>query len=240
MICIGITPLYDRARDSIWMIPGYMKMLEQCGAVPVIMPLTSDSRELDYFISVCSGFLLTGGQDVTPSFYGAGRLPACGETCMERDRMEKYLLQKAIEYDKPVLGICRGIQIMNVCGGGTLYQDLESEHPSTVQHHMKPPYDRKAHSVTIVPFTPLYRIAGKREIAVNSYHHQAVKEISPLFLPMAYSPDGLVEAMYMPDHRFIMGVQWHPELNYRTEESSAALIRVFVRSMDVNVQGAYL
>lgn len=233
MICVGVSPLYDRAADSIWMIPGYLKMIERCGAVPLIMPLTSDRHELDYFLRICSGFLLTGGQDVTPSLYGAERLPECGETCPERDRMEKYLLQKAIELDIPVLGICRGIQLMNVCGGGTLYQDLDREHPSAVEHHMQPPYDRAVHDVTIVPFTPLYRILDRKMAGVNSYHHQGIKDLSPHFLPMAYAPDGLIEGIFMPDRRFIIGLQWHPELNYEKDQDSVRIIRAFTDAMDL-------
>ena len=132
-----------------------------------------------------------------------------------------------------MLGICRGIQLMNVCGGGTLYQDLDREHPSAVEHHMQPPYDRAVHDVTIVPFTPLYRILDRKMAGVNSYHHQGIKDLSPHYLPMAYAPDGLIEGIFMPDRRFIIGLQWHPELNYEKDQDSVRIIRAFTDAMDL-------
>lgn len=116
---IGICPLWDETKDSLWMIPGYMNMLEEQGAVPLMMPLTTDTGILDYFLSACGGFLLTGGQDVSPSLYGARASEKCGLPCPERDTMDAYILKEAIRLDRSVLGICRGIQLMNAALGGT-------------------------------------------------------------------------------------------------------------------------
>lgn len=129
--------------------------------------------------------MLTGGQDVSPALYGAAPAPACGETCPARDAMETKLLALALEQDKPVLGICRGIQFLNVYLGGTLYQDLPTEHPSAAEHHQKPPYDVPVHSVTLVPARPLYQLLGKCELAVNSLHHQAIRKLAPTLQVMA-------------------------------------------------------
>lgn len=120
---------------------------------------------------------------------------------------------------------------MNSCYGGTLYQDLEIEHNSFIDHHMKPPYDRVAHQVTIQKDTPLYSILGKEQIGVNSYHHQAIKKLSPYFQMMAFSEDGLIESIYMPSNKFIVGVQWHPEFSYDVDEYSRKLINAFVFSV---------
>ena len=145
--------------------------------------------------------------------------------------MERYILDRAIEKDKSVLGICRGVQFMNACYGGTLYQDLEREYNSSIDHHMKPPYDRTVHQVTIQKDTPLYHILKKEQMGVNSYHHQAVKTLSPDFQKTAISEDGLIEEIYMPSRKFIMGVQWHPEFSYEVDENSRKIIHAFVRSI---------
>ncbi len=228
---IGVMPLYDDEKESYWMLPGYMKMVEAENAVPIMLPLTADTEELECFLEICGGFLLTGGHDVSPAVYHAEREPWCGPCCETRDEMERYILKNAVETDKPVLGICRGIQFMNACYDGTLYQDLASEHGSRIDHHMKPPYNRAAHQVTVLKDTPLYDILGKGQMGVNSYHHQAVKKLSPAFREMAISEDGLIEGIYMPSHKFIVGVQWHPEFSYDVDENSRKLIKAFVASI---------
>ena len=225
---IGIVPLIDYQRDSLWMLPGYLNGIIRAGGVPVMLPLTSDPDVLYRAMDVCSGFLLTGGQDVSPQRYGENPLPQCGEMSPERDAMETMLLQKALESDKAVLGICRGIQFLNVYCGGTLFQDLPAQCPSDTEHHMSPPYDRTVHRVSIAPDTKLYQIFGCTELAVNSYHHQAIKELSPLLYPMAYSEDRLVEAVYMPEKSYVWAVQWHPELSYRVCEESRLIWKDFV------------
>lgn len=228
---VGVMPLYDDEKKSYWMLPGYMKMLEAENAIPMMLPLTSNTDELEYFLDICGGFLLTGGHDVSPSVYHAEKESWCGSCCKTRDDMEYYILTKAVEMDKSVLGICRGIQFMNACYGGTLYQDLSIEHGSSIDHHMKPPYDRVAHQVTILNGTPLHEIWGKEKMGVNSYHHQAIKMLSPSFQKMAVSEDELIEGVYMPDRRFVVGVQWHPEFSYEIDENSRKLISAFVASI---------
>lgn len=149
----------------------------------------------------------------------------------ERDRMESRLLAEVIAADKPILGICRGIQLINACLGGTLWQDLPTEHPSDIEHHMKPPYDAFGHTVSLAPGTPLAGLfAGQSEIAVNSYHHQAVREPAPDLEVMATAPDGVIEAVWRPASRFLWAVQWHPEFLYRVDPRSQAIFDSFVES----------
>ncbi|MFR1039352.1 MAG: gamma-glutamyl-gamma-aminobutyrate hydrolase family protein [Clostridium sp.] len=225
---IGLIPLYDDDKDSYWMLPGYMKVLEACGALPVMLPLTTDPEELNDCFSLCDGILMTGGHDVDPALYAETAKKTCGIPCSSRDKMEAYLFEKALQEDKPVFGICRGVQLMNVLLGGTLYQDLPTEHPSKTEHHMASPYDRPVHKVTVKEETLLADIIGAGEHGVNSYHHQAVKDLAPKAEAMAYSEDGLVEAIAVPDKTFIVGVQWHPEFAFEKDPECRAIVQAFV------------
>ena len=228
---IGVIPLYDRERSSNWMLPGYLEGLMEAGAFPVMLPLTKDRALLKQIAEQCSAFLFTGGQDVAPALYQEEMLPCCGEICPARDEMELALLPLVLERDKPLLGICRGIQVLNVALGGTLYQDLPTQRPSEVEHHQMPPYDKPVHQVALAEHEPLSQLLEKEELSVNSYHHQAVKTLSPDFQKMAISEDGLIEGIYMPSRKFIMGVQWHPEFSYEVDENSRKIIHAFVRSI---------
>ena len=228
---IGVTPLYDRGRDSYWMLPGYFLALEEAGAVPVMLPLTDDEAALSRLVDTLDGFLIAGGQDVSPALYGEQVRSTCAETCPERDAMESVLLRLLWDADKPVFGICRGLQIINAHLGGTLYQDLIAEHPSDVNHRMAAPYDRAEHPVGIVGDAPLYTLFGTDSIGVNSCHHQAIKKLALGLSPMAIAPDGLVEAVYAPEKRFLWAVQWHPEFFYRVDENSRELFTAFVNAV---------
>lgn len=227
---IGVAPLYDKEKDSYWMLPGYMQGLESAGAIPVMLPLTSDPDALSRLFEVCDGFLLTGGQDVSPQLYGEKESLFCGECCPARDKSDKLILEWALRNDKPILGICRGIQFMNVYFGGTLWQDLSIERPTDTEHHMQPPYNRAVHSVSLVDSSPLASILETSAIGVNSYHHQAIKQLAPLLREMARSDDGLIEAVYLPGKKFVWGVQWHPEFSYRTDTNSQKIFKAFVNA----------
>ncbi len=227
---IGVVPLWDDERSSIWMLPAYLDLIREAGALPIILPLSADAEELTQLCDMCSGFLLTGGQDVDPAIYGECAVEACGLPSPVRDAMERYILDYSIEHDRPLLGICRGIQFINAALGGTLYQDLPSEYSAAprANHQMTPPYDRAVHRVSITAASPLAAMTKGLDLGVNSYHHQAVKTLAPSLEPMAVSEDGLIEALYMPGRRFFQAYQWHPELNFRVEESSRRIAEAFV------------
>ena len=224
---IGVMPLWDDKKESIWMLPGYMDGISQAGGTPVIFPFSSDEQELEHLVGLCNGFLFTGGHDVSPELYGEKPLAGLIDSCAKRDQLETIVLKKALAADKPVLGICRGIQFLNAALGGTLYQDLPTQHPSDIEHHQTPPYDKHAHYVRIIADSPLYQCLGTEQLSVNSYHHQAVSRIAPGLAVMAVSPDGLTEALYKPDQRFFWAVQWHPEFSWRTDEHSRKIFKAF-------------
>ena len=217
---IGVIPLWDEKKDSIWMLPGYMQGLEEAGAVPMILHLTDSETILKQTIHLFDGFLFTGGHDVNPKLYGQEKAEHCGETCDIRDRMEAYIFREAIlNQNKPALGICRGIQFLNVLLGGSLYQDIPTEFSNTINHSQEPPYDAPIHNVRLIPDSPLHKLVGKECFEVNSSHHQGINRIAKELEIMALADDGLVEAVYMLAHPCVWAVQWHPECSLKDEIS---------------------
>lgn len=224
---IGVMPLWDEERGSIWMLPEYLEGLLGAGALPVIFPLITDEQDIVRLCRGCHGFLFTGGHDVSPALYGAEEMPGV-VCCRERDQMEGIVLRYALAEGKAVFGICRGIQFVNAALGGTLYQDLPTQRPFGVEHHMQPPYDKVCHTVRIVKGTPLDALFRTPQLGVNSYHHQAIRVLAPELSAMAISEDGLIEAVCHKKHRFLWAVQWHPEFSLRTDEHSRMLWKAFV------------
>ena len=167
---------------------------------------------------------------MNPALYDREKTDRCGEICDERDRMEAYLFHEAVlRHNKPALGICRGIQLFNALLGGSLYQDIPTEFPNAINHVKGPPYDVPAHSVRIIPKSPLYELMGKERIEVNSYHHQGINRIAEGLEIMALADDGLIEAVYMPYRPYVWAVQWHPEFSLK-DEISKKLFASFVVS----------
>lgn len=225
---IGIVPLIDYARDSYWMLPGYFKGIEEAGGIPVMLPLTNDELAISQLVGSLDGFLLTGGQDVSPELYGQTVTEACGETSPERDDMELALLREVLTVDLPVFGICRGIQFLNVALGGTLYADIPTQLPSLVNHHQSGSYEDPSHAVQLVPNTPIADLLQVESLMVNSYHHQGICDLAENLQPMATAPDGLVEAVWLPSAQFTWAVQWHPEFSYKKDEAAKKLFQAFV------------
>ena len=176
---IGVIPLWDDEKESIWMLPGYMDVLENNNAIPMILPLSTCKENLDKCFELVDGILFTGGHDINPKLYNQKKKDTCGLQCDRRDEMEKYLFEKSIKNNKPILGICRGIQLFNSLLGGTLYQDLKTEYKSNINHTMEKPYNRGVHNVNVLENTILHKIVGVNKLYVNSYHHQAIKDLAP-------------------------------------------------------------
>lgn len=227
---IAINPLVDEKLESYWMLPGYFRGILQAGGIPVMLPSLSKTSDLETLADSFDGFLFPGGQDVDPELYGAEVQPYCEELCPERDQMEAVFLPLVRQRNKPVLGICRGLQFCNAALGGTLYQDLPTERPSSVIHSQEPPYDAPSHAVQLLPGTPLQALAGRDSAMVNSCHHQGINALAPALRPMAVAEDGLIEAVYDPAARFFWAVQWHPEFSQAVDPLSQAIFAAFVRS----------
>jgi len=232
MPLIGVTPIWDAGNSRILMPPGYIRGLEEAGAVPVILPLSVSETVLKRIADFFDGFLFTGGPDLAPEYYGQIKAEHCGEICEARDKMEACLFREAVlAQNKPALGICRGLQLFNAFLGGDLYQDIPTEISSEISHRKGPPYDFTSHAVRLLPESPLAKLVGKERIEVNSHHHQSIKGLVKGFEIMAVADDGIIEAAYMPARPFVWAVQWHPEL-LPNDEASKKLFASFVKSTE--------
>ena len=202
----------------------YIESLARAGAGMRWVELNDPEQAVQDALT-CDGLLLPGGGDMDPKFYGQERIPACGEPNLLRDAAEPLLLRAFLAADKPVLGICRGIQVLNAVLGGDLYQDIKPfEHLPHNDHWAK------VHTVTVRRGTLLSRILGQDTVLVNSQHHQAVDRVAPGFTLAALSEDGIVEAIEKPDARFCLGVQWHPEWLSDADPAMQGLFDAFVNA----------
>lgn len=202
----------------------YIESLARAGAGMRWVELNDPEQAVQDALT-CDGLLLPGGGDMDPKFYGQERIPACGEPNLLRDAAEPLLLRAFLAADKPVLGICRGIQVMNAVLGGDLYQDIKP-----FEHLPHNGHWAKVHTVTVRRGTLLSRILGQDTVLVNSQHHQAVDRVASGFTLAALSEDGIVEAIEKPDARFCLGVQWHPEWLSDADPAMQGLFDAFVNA----------
>lgn len=215
--------------ERIYINLSYLNAIEQAGGTPVLVG-RPDEDEVAHLIASCDAVFLTGGDDVVPELYGAKKSPLCGKIDpTDRDRVEWNILDRAYAKKMPILGVCRGMQVMNAHGGGTLFQDVEGEMKNAIKHDFhkdedgnKLQRDLLSHEISIVSGTLFHNIVGKNNISVNSLHHQGVKVLATNFIQSGTAPDGLIEAIEHDEQPFCLGVQWHPE-----ELSNDASINIF-------------
>jgi putative glutamine amidotransferase len=190
----------------------YLHAIQQAGGVPVPLPPQLSAAALERIVGELSGLLLTGGGDVDPARYGEAPHPTVYEVAPARDILETSAIHIALERRLPVLAVCRGIQVLNVALGGSLFQDVGTEPGTQLQHSQTEPRDQPTHKVTIEPRSRLAQILGTDEIEVNSMHHQAVKALGRNLTAVAWAPDQIIEGVEDSDpSRFVLGVEWHPE-----------------------------
>lgn len=191
----------------------YVQTIANAGGLPVLIPLGLDEPLLAELTGRLDGLLLTGGGDIHPRHYGGSSEIEVMRVDEDRDRVEFALLRHALRDDLPFLGVCRGLQVVNVALGGSLYVDLATERPEGIEHRYYPdwPREHRAHTVNITPGSLLARMLGASQIQVNSLHHQGVRELAPGLVASAVAPDGLIEGLEVPQSRFGLAVQWHPE-----------------------------
>ena len=226
---IGLTPVHDTDNNDIKMRPTFLRALKEAGAIPVVMPLEASEEDLRQLARQLDGFVFTGGPDVHPFLFGEETHAHCGNVSAARDQMELSLLPLVMELGKPVLGICRGIQVLNIALGGNIWQDFPSQvkREFPVAHQQPFDYHMPCHRVALVKGSLLERISGMETLEVNSMHHQAVKDLAPGLIASAYSPDHLIEALEMPGYPFFIGVQWHPEYLWEKQKEALRLFEAF-------------
>jgi putative glutamine amidotransferase len=223
---IGITLDVDDERGRYLLPRAYVDAVLAAGGLPLLLPHARDAAGA--FLALLDGLLVTGGDfDIPPEMYGEARRPCCGPSKPARTEFEKDVLEAALAARMPVLGVCGGMQLLNVVQGGTLHQDLPAD--AGVRGHEQPaPKDVPSHDALVQAGTQLAALVGAGPLPVNSTHHQAVRDPGAGVLVCARAPDGIVEAIELPDLPFALGVQWHPEAVGRHEPRHAALFRALV------------
>ncbi|MEZ0395903.1 MAG: gamma-glutamyl-gamma-aminobutyrate hydrolase family protein [Anaerolineales bacterium] len=207
----------------------YIRAIGEAGGVPVLIPSGLDRRSIQSLTARLDGFLFTGGGDIQVSLYGGRVHPRLTDLDPARDALELELAKSVTEAGKPFLGICRGFQLINVAFGGSLYEDIADQMAGAIKHAYDSATERTllAHEVRIEPTSRLGALLGERRLQVNSLHHQGARDVPPPLRPVAFAPDGLVEALELENYPFGVAVQWHPE--WLTDQPAARrLFRAFV------------
>jgi putative glutamine amidotransferase len=227
---IGITMRLELTTDRFYLGRHYSEAVEAAGGLPVHLPLIPKAEYITAVMSAVDGLLLPGSDsDVDPARYGHEPHPQLGFVVPEKDETDLMTLAEAERLGLPVFAICFGIQSLNVSRGGTLIQDIPSQLPKAIKHEQGAPRDRHSHRVRILDGSLLRELAGGENVPVNSHHHQAIENVGRELVATAWAPDGLVEAVEDPrSDRFVLGVQWHPELAWDRDPLSQALFSRFI------------
>jgi putative glutamine amidotransferase len=231
-VTASIRPDGDTSR--VRLTAAYVTALERAGLVPLIVPPLSDADAAASVLDSVAGLVLTGGEDVDPARYGETRHEKVRSVNPARDATEAVLVEEARARGMPVLAICRGIQILNVALGGTLVQDIPSQCETTIDHDDAGARTSRTHDVEIESGSLIAKAVGAERVAVNSFHHQSVKQVAEGMRVTARSPDGVIEGIESTDEDWwVMGVQWHPEeMNDSPEPWDRGLFKAFAKQLD--------
>ena len=212
-LTLGRTQSASSPLPSATVSESYLRAVQNAGGIPVLIPASTSAEQLPSLFERLDGLLFTGGGDIDPQRFEGLPHPEIYDIDEGRDTVELGLARLAAAQNRPFLGICRGIQIINVALGGSLFTDLAAQMPGALKHDHYPniPRDYLAHSVRLEAGSLLARSLGSNTAEVNSLHHQGVQHLAEGLSACAFAPDGLVEGVELPDHRFGLGVQWHPE-----------------------------
>ncbi|MFD1928503.1 gamma-glutamyl-gamma-aminobutyrate hydrolase family protein [Sporosarcina siberiensis] len=208
----------------------YVKAVKRAGGLPLIIPVGIE-EDISQIAAMLDGLLASGGNDISPLLFDEEPLQKLGEVSPGRDAIEIDLVREMLKLDKPIFGICRGMQVLNVAVGGNIYQDLYAQNEGTLlQHIQNAPNDYKSHYVQITKGSLFEKIAETDKITVNSYHHQSVKDVPMPLIINGKASDGIIESLESTEHRFVIGVQWHPEI--LSNSGDAVSLRLFERFIE--------
>jgi putative glutamine amidotransferase len=236
---IGVTPDFNAGDRKEWggreptyfLRARYIRAVEELGGVPLVLPLLTDQATRLRLLQQLDGILLTGsGPDLPPSLYGERQRYPFKLVSERRASFEMDIVRLARQADVPLLGICGGMQTMNVACGGSLYQDIASQVSKPLQHRQRTSATNLSHTVSVTPGSLLRRIVRSVSMRVNSSHHQSVKAVAPSLIASALASDGIVEAIESPTNRFFLGIQWHPEFLFDRHLFHRRLFKAFLRS----------
>ena len=207
----------------------YVQAIKSVGGLPIILPLVKSKTVIQDYVSLCDGFLFCGGGDITPLLFGQEPCYGIGKTDISLDLYQIRLMKTILETEKPILAICRGMQILNVACGGTIYQDLNLTDFETI-NHMQTSLSRKdiSHKVSFVSNSKLNKLLGNFAFT-NSFHHQAIDRLGTKLIVSGTTGDDIIEAIEMPSHPFVIGVQWHPESMLESAPSMKQLFHALIR-----------
>jgi putative glutamine amidotransferase len=213
---IGITTsrtLNDKGQPMISLMETYVRSVLGVGGLPLLIPLGLPAEFLKQLLDQLDGILFTGGGDIHPEIYGGVQHPRVDTVDEDRDRVELELFKETRRARKPFLGICRGIQLINVASGGTLYEHILDQHPQAIEHYYYPDWPREylSHTVEVAEGSRLAEALGQTVVEVNSQHHQGIRQLAKDFKATAFAPDGIIEGLELPGYPFGIAVQWHPE-----------------------------
>ena len=207
----------------------YIQAIKSAGGLPIILPLVKSKSIIKDYISLCDGFLFCGGEDITPLLFGEEPNFGIGKTDISLDLFQIRLMKSALESQKPILAICRGMQILNVACGGTIIQDLEQANLEIINHTQNS-YSRRdiSHKVFFEPQTRIQRLLGNFSYT-NSFHHQAINRVGSGLIISGTTGDNIIEAIEMPSHPYVIGVQWHPENMFDSSPNMKQLFHALIR-----------
>ena len=224
-----LAPIDDDRKISL--LYDYVSAIEEAGGIPIIIPYSENEETLNAYVDLCDGFCFTGGVDIEPRRFGEDTKDTCGKIQLYRDKLELMIFDIIFKNKKPILGICRGAQLINVALGGTLYQDIPTELETNISHRQAESKYCHSHEINIHTGTPYYELVGNERILANSFHHQSVKTLGEGLKVMATADDSVIEAMYYEGDIYIRAYQWHPERLSHNDDNHKCIFIDFMNAV---------
>lgn len=229
---IGLTSQYEHliGRKMIKMNNTYVNAVESSGGVPIVLPIIKGLGDIERYLDLVDGLILTGGGDVSPIFFGEEPLKEVDSICLSRDNMEIELFKKAYERNIPILGICRGLQVINIALGGTLYQDINVQVPNVIGHMCSYNIHQGYHTTNLLEDSILNSIFKTDKLIVNSQHHQSIKDLGKDLKISSTTIDGIVESIESTNEKWLLGTQFHPEVMIESDDKFMEIFKLFIET----------